>query len=403
MISFLKKLIPQKFINLFWHLPQAFLANLINLFPSRGLTVVGISGTDGKTTTTNMIYRILNEAGFKASVISTLGAVISGKNFETGEHVTSPSSFMIQKMMKLAKESGDEYFVLEVTSHGLDQFRFFGVKFDIGVITNVTHEHLDYHKTFKNYLNAKAKLVQNAKVAILNRNDENFEYLSKKAKGKVISFGLNKNSDFNPYKFPLKLKIPGEFNVLNALAASAACVALKVKSEIIKKTLSDFSDLNGRMQFIENNLGIKIVIDFAHTPNGLENALKAIKTNGQGIIALIGAEGYRDKGKRAMMGEIAGKLADFVIITSVDPRGLIDEINKAIKTGAEKAGKKLGEDLFIENDRAKAIDFAINTLAKRGDCVGIFGKGHESSMNLDGRREVDWSDFKAVEGALSKK
>lgn len=402
MTSLIKKLISQKLINLFWHLPQAVLANILNFFPSRDLIVVGITGTDGKTTTTNMIYQILKDAGYKVSVISTLGAVINGNNFETGEHVTSPSAFLIQKMMKMAKVKGDEYFVLEVTSHGLDQYRFFGVKFDIGVITNVTHEHLDYHKTFKNYLNTKAKLVQSAKVAILNKNDKNFEYLSKKAKGKVISFGINKTSDFNPYKFPLKLKIPGEFNVLNALAASATCVALKVKSEIIKKTLADFSNLNGRMQEVENKLGIKIIIDFAHTPNGLENALKALKTREQRIIALIGAEGYRDKGKRGMMGEIAGKLADFVIITSVDPRGLIEEINEAIKKGAEKSGKILGEDLFIENDRFKAIDFALNTLAKKGDCVGIFGKGHEISMNLDGKKELDWSDLKAVENALLK-
>ncbi|MDO8429362.1 MAG: Mur ligase family protein, partial [Candidatus Daviesbacteria bacterium] len=186
----LRKLIPNAVVNLGRHLPEAIFANFKYGFPAQKIKVIGVTGTDGKTTTTNMIYQILSSVGRKVSMISTINAQIGGKSYDTGFHVTSPKATDIQRFIKEAVKAGDEFMVLEVTSHALDQFRTWGINFEVGVITNITHEHLDYHKTFESYLNAKAKLIQGSKVAVLPADDPNFAKLTEKALGKVISFGL---------------------------------------------------------------------------------------------------------------------------------------------------------------------------------------------------------------------
>lgn len=406
-----RKLFPQKLVNVGKHLPLAVLANVKNGFPSRKLKVIGVTGTDGKTTTVNMIYKILSDSGKKVAMISTVNAMIGGKAYETGFHVTSPNPSDIQKFLKMAVKNGDEYLILETTSHALDQFRVWGVKYDIAVVTNITHEHLDYHKTWENYFKAKSKLVKNAKVAIINRDEKHFDRLATLAGGKVVSFGLHKTANFNPQKFPIKLSVPGEFNVMNALAAAAVGVQVGVDSKLIKQSLLEFRTPKGRLEKIENDRGLHIYVDFAHTPNGLEKAITALKSShkqsfssskGGKMISIFGAEGYRDQEKRGMMGEVSVKNADYSIITDVDSRGLIESINKMILKGVEKAGGKVGENVFVENDREKAIDLAINTLAKKGDIVGIFGKGHELTMDTTGRGDTPWSDYKAVEKALGK-
>lgn len=394
-------LAPQKMVNILEHFPMAVLANICHLFPSKKITVIGVTGTDGKTTTVNMIYKILKDARKNVSMVSTINAVIGDQSFDTGFHVTSPHSFTIQEFIKRAKNNGSEYIVLEVTSHALDQFRFWGVKFDIGVITNITHEHLDYHKTWENYLKTKGKLIKNVKIAVLNKGEQHYQKLTNLTKGKIVSFGLTKGADFNPTRFPLKLKIIGDFNLLNALAAAAVCVNLGIDSKIIKQSLANFVTPKGRMEEIENDLGIKIYIDFAHTPNGLTQALTALKKITKGnLISVIGSEGFRDVGKRSILGEVAQKLSDYVVVTAVDPRGQLETINRQIKKGALKSGAKEGKNFFIIDDRLKAIKFAIGKLAKKGDTVGMFGKGHEVSINVDGKKEIPWSDYDAVKKAL---
>lgn len=391
----LKKVLSQGTINNYYHLPNAVLANIVYGSPTKRLKVIGVTGTDGKTTTTNMIYQILKAAGKKVSMVSTINAVIADKPYDTGFHVTSPDPFLVQKFAKKAKMSGDEYLILEVTSHALDQYRFWGIKFDIGVITNVTHEHLDYHKTFENYLNTKLKLLKDVKFAIVNYS------LKDKVKRQMLTFGLDEG-DFNQKDNKLELKMFGDYNIENALAALAVAYCLDIKKEVAQKALENFGGIKGRMNEIKNNKGIRIFIDFGHTPNGLEKALIALRTQTRSgrLISLIGAEGFRDVGKRAMMGEIAMKLSDIVIVTAVDPRGQIETINSQIVAGIEKAGGKDKINYFVINDRKEAIDFAINSLARREDCIGIFGKGHETSMNLDGKKEIAWSDFEAVAKAL---
>jgi UDP-N-acetylmuramoyl-L-alanyl-D-glutamate--2,6-diaminopimelate ligase len=400
MIRKFRKFIPHSVVNYVEHLPQAVMANIQFGFPAKKLRVIGITGTDGKTTTTNMVYRILTEAGKSASMISTINAFIGGKLYDTGFHVTSPDPKDVQRYLKTAVEADNEFMVLEVTSHALEQFRVWGVDFEEGVITNITHEHLDYHKTFENYLQAKAKLIKNVKVAVLNRDDPSFERLQKMISGKVVTFGLHNNADFNPENFPLKLKIPGEYNLANALAAAAVTSSLGIDKKIIKKSLEGFTGLTGRMEEIENKRGIKIVVDFAHTPNALEQALKALRLLTKGrLISVFGCAGARDVGKRPMMGEISAKLADITVLTDEDPRfedreKIIDTITKA----ATSSGAVLDKTLFREPDRDKAIKLAIS-MAKKGDTVGIFGKGHEQSMNYHGV-ERPWSDQKAVRKIL---
>lgn len=403
MKNLIRKFLPQEIINNFYHLPEAILANIIYGFPTRGLTVIGVTGTDGKTTTTNMIYQILKEVGKKVSMVSTINAMIAGKSYDTGFHVTSPDPFMVQKFAKQAKESGDQYLVLEVTSHSLDQNRFWGINFEVGVITNITHEHLDYHKTWENYFLAKSKLIENVKVAVLNIDEKHFNRLKNLVNkmNSVISFGSSSNANFNPKKYPLKLKIPGEYNLLNALAALAATTSLGIDQQVAKKTLENFAGLEGRMEEIKNNRGIKVIVDFAHTPYALESALKTLRkeTNGK-LVSVFGSAGQRDIEKRSLMGEVSAKLADTTIITAEDPRGQLEKINQQILSGAQKAGGILDKNLFIIGDREKAIGFAIH-MAKKGDTVGMFGKGHEKSMNYDGKTEIPWSDLVAAKKVLN--
>lgn len=404
MKSFLKRIISQRAISIFYHLPKAILANILYGFPSRRLKVIGVTGTDGKTTTTSMIYQILKAAGKKVSMVSTVNAVVGGKSYDTGFHVTSPDSFSVQKFANKALRSGDEYLILEVTSHGLDQYRFWGAKLDVAVITNITHEHLDYHKTYDSYFKTKLRLIKGVKFAVLNQSikDDWGNKGNKESMGKIITFGLS-NGDFNQKDLKLKLKLIGDYNIENALVAMAVAFTQSIDRKIAQKALEDFEGVEGRMQEVKNTKGVKIIIDFAHTPNGLEQALKALRsrlTSGR-LVSLIGCEGFRDEGKRVMMGEIAQELSNIVIVTSVDPRGQIEIINRQITEGAQKSGAKEGINFFAINDRQEAINFAINTLAKKGDTIGIFGKGHERSMNLDGKKELPWSDYNAIKRALN--
>lgn len=398
--DFFKKFLSQKVINVFFHFPVAILANLFFGFPTRRLKVIGVTGTDGKTTTVNMIYQILRASDKKVSMVSTINAYIAGKSYETGFHVTSPDPFMVQRFARQSIDSGDEYLILEVTSHALDQYRFWGVKFHVGVLTNITHEHLDYHKTFENYSNTKFDIIRNVKHAVVNESLKS-QIDVRSSKIMLSSFGLEKG-DFNQKDVKLKLKIPGDYNIENALAALSVSNALDIPKDIARKVLERFESLPGRMSEIKNSRGVRIFIDFAHTPNGLKNALKSLyppATKGK-VITIFGAEGFRDVEKRSKMGEIAQKLSDFVIVTAVDPRGQMKIINEQISEGIEKAGGKKGKSYFIIEDRKKAIEFAINKIAKKGDIVGIFGKGHEKVMNLDGKAEVPWSDFEVVQKVL---
>lgn len=396
-----------------YHLFVAILANIYYGFPSKKLIVIGVTGTDGKTTTVNMIYQVLKSAGKKVSMVSTINAVVAGKPYDTGFHVSSPDPFTVQKFAKESVAHGDEFLVLEATSHSLDQYRFWGINLDIGVITNITHDHLDYHKTWENYFTTKAKLIRYARIAVLNRDEKHFDRLSQLTNGKVVSFGFSEKADFNPKKFPLTLKMLGDYNVMNGLAA-AACLHENINVSVIKSALSSFSNLKGRMEEVKNTRGIRTIIDFAASPNGLEQALKTLKRQTSGrLISVFGSAGKRDIAKRGLMGEISARFSDITVITAEDPRGYAEAINKQIADGARKGGamevqsselkvKSYDKHVFyVIPDRKEAIDFAINKLAKKGDLIGFFGKGHEQSMNYNGKKEEPYDEFEAVEEALN--
>lgn len=362
-----KELIPQKIINLFWHLPQAVLANLIYGFPGRKLTVIGVTGTSGKTSVCHLLHHILQASGLKVTLISTISA--------PGLHVTNPDPFVLQKMLRQLVNKGAKYLVLEVTSHGLDQNRNWGIPFTYGILTNITHEHLDYHKSFANYQNAKLKLIRLAKIAVLNRSDPSFALAKKISRGRMLEF-------------------KGEFNEANQAAAAAVAQDLGIIQKKIKTALASFPGIPGRMEFVKTK-PFNIVIDFAHKPDALEKALKFLRPKTRGrLISVFGCAGLRDIKKRPMMGEISSRLADITVLTSEDPRTEDpEEIINQIKSGI-----KSDHQVYCQPDRQKAIDLAVK-LARPGDTVALFGKAHEKSMCF-GKIEYPWSEYQAVKKAL---
>ncbi|MBI2327214.1 UDP-N-acetylmuramoyl-L-alanyl-D-glutamate--2,6-diaminopimelate ligase [Candidatus Curtissbacteria bacterium] len=394
----------QKIKNIY-HLLTAFVAAAYFNFPSKKLTVIGVTGTDGKTTTVNMIYHILKQAGKKVSMISSVNAQIGDKIYDTGFHVTTPDPWQIQKYLKQAVESDSQYFVLEATSHGLDQNRLAFVDFKIGAITNITHEHLDYHKTWVNYALAKSKLFTKSKISILNKDEKkSFLFLKDKVGGQIISYAKSNEADVSLKKYPLKLQIPGSFNLSNALAATAVCKALKVNRETILDSLSNFKGVIGRLDEVDLGQDFRVIIDFAHTPNGLKNALTTLKaqleSNKSKLIAVFGAAGERDKPKRQLMGKVADQISDIIVLTAEDPRSeKVDEICEQITRGI--TSKKEGQGYFVIVDRKDAIQFAIN-LAKKDDVVATFGKSHEKSMTY-GKKDYPWNEFAVVKKAIKNR
>lgn len=392
----------QKIKNVY-HLGVAVLANLVFLYPARGMKVIGVTGTDGKTTTVNLIYHILKVSGKKVSMISSISAVINGKSFDTGSHVTTPSSFALEKFLYKAKKAKSEYFVLEVTSHSVDQNRIFGIPFKVGVLTNVTNEHLDYHKTYDNYLKTKAKLLKKSEFCIVNSDDSSYTLLadikSLKPKDNWITYGLTESSDYNPKTVDIRSStLIGEFNKYNVLAAVAACISLDIPVDLIKKALKTFEIPIGRANYVYQN-DFSVMIDFAHTPNAFENILSALKPSVKGrIIHVFGSAGERDAAKRPFLGEISSQYADILVLTSEDPRS--EDSNKIISEIEEGAKKERAEVIKIP-DRKEAIEAGIQ-MAKKGDLVLITGKAQEASINLD-EKEYPWDEFAVVKDAINKR
>ncbi|MFV1917686.1 MAG: UDP-N-acetylmuramoyl-L-alanyl-D-glutamate--2,6-diaminopimelate ligase [Patescibacteria group bacterium] len=395
--------------------------------PSKKLKIVGVTGTDGKTTTSHLIYWILKKSGEKAGLISTISAKIGDRQYDTGFHVTNPEPLQLQKFLAKMVEKKCKYAVLEVTSHGLDQERVTGVDFDVAVLTNITHEHLDYHKTWLDYLNAKAKLFKKVKTAVLNKDDivvyEDIKCVVPTS-ALVVSYGIEEEGVdyygeniktkkqgtefdivFANRRYSIKTKLFGDYNVSNILAASAVAREFKIPWIKIQSATLLFKSPVGRLEEIKNNRGFKIYVDFAHTPNSLEKVLNMLSgQTKEKLIAVFGCAGERDVAKREQMGEISGRLADVSVFTAEDPRsedvnGIISEMAKgAKKSGAKEA--KSGQRSFVRvPERGDAISYAIQKLARKGDIIVVCGKGHEKSMAYDGI-EYSWNDQAAVKIAL---
>lgn len=390
--------------------------------PEKKLKIIGVTGTDGKTTTTNLIYEFLKTSGEKVGMVSTIKAVIGGVELDTGLHTSSPDPDVLWPWLSQMVETGQTHLVLETTSHGLSQYRLGGIKFEIGVLTNFAHDHLEFHKTIENYRNAKAMLFEKSKVSVLNKRSGEYDYFKSSAIGEVISYDIQSEIRAVKYieeaesvtqKFEvllggkwLKLEtgMLGEYNLENILAAIKTVTLLGVKIETIALVLKNFGNLAGRFQIVSNNRGIRTIVDFAHTEQGMRSVVSMVRKylakKDEKIIVVFGCNGERDITKRRPMGRTASQLADMVVVTTEDPRReSIDEIFSQICRGCEEFGGILDKNIFRVDDRKMAIDLAVNKLAKKGDWILFLGKGHEKSMNIDGV-ETDWDEVSVVKEVL---
>jgi UDP-N-acetylmuramoyl-L-alanyl-D-glutamate--2,6-diaminopimelate ligase len=406
-------------------------------FPTRKLTVIGVTGTDGKTTTSNLIYHILQRAGIRAGMISTVNAQIGEKILDTGFHVTTPEAPDVQRYLAEMVAAGITHVVLEATSHGLDQQRVAACDIDLSVVTNITHEHLDYHGSYEAYQAAKGRLFTelavtqqkehgNPRLAVLNVDDVSFDYLLDLVKYlspeiRVVTYGLGTSADVrgfeilshsvglqfsaivNGSQMQFVSNLVGNYNVSNCLASIAATVVgLGVESHFAQEAIATMEGIPGRMEVIAKGQGFLAIVDFAHTPNALQNALKTAKqlTSGR-VIAVFGSAGLRDRQKRRIMAEISAEMADLTVLTAEDPRteslgGILSEM----ADGAVSQGGVENQTFWRVPDRGNAIRFAIG-LAKPGDVVISCGKGHEQSMCF-GEVEYPWDDRTAMDAALSE-
>lgn len=377
------------------HLLVAILAVCLYRFPCRNLTVIGVTGTDGKTTTTHLIGSVLREAGIKAATISTLGAWLGSEQTKLSFHMTTPDHMLLQKLLRQIADKRYTHVVLEATSMGLDQHRLFGCNFKVGVMTNVTHDHLDYHLTWEKYLEAKSKLFNGTKFAILNKDDKSYEFLSSKLQAqscKILDYGIATEADITPKSYPFSTKLIGGHNQYNCLAAIAAAKSLGIEDKKIKEAIANFSGLPGRLEEIDEGQDFKVFVDFAHTPAAFEKVLTAVREQTKGsVIHVFGCTGNRDKSKRPGMGEISARLSDRIILThedtyGEDPANILAEIEPGVKKG----GKNLDKNYWKVLDRQEAIKKAFE-MARKGDSVIITGVGHQTTLNI-GKKEVPWSD-----------
>ena len=413
-------------------LGYAHLAAAWHGVPAREMVMIGITGTDGKTTTAMLIFDILRRAELAVGMISTVSAKIGGETLDTGLHVTTPDPMDLQALLRQMADGGLTHCVLETTSHGLAQHRVAACEFDVGVVTNITHEHLDFHGSCEAYREAKGRLISSLshtfakpgvpeKSAVLNLDDESYAYLEPLAQIRKIAYGFDSNADVRGSALEsdsdgIRLTIEsggqtakfetsmiGSYNAANVLAAYATAVdGLGIDPDVAGSALSDFEGVSGRMEKIDLGQNFLALVDFAHTPNALKQALTAARslTDGQ-VISVFGSAGLRDQAKRKMMAEISAELADLSILTAEDPRTEpLEDILEEMAKGALSKGGREDATFWRVPDRGDALRRAIE-LAKPGDLVIACGKGHEQSMCF-GETEYPWDERVAMRAALAE-
>ncbi len=378
--------------------------------PARKLRVIAATGTNGKTTTINFLNEILKEAGYKTAMFSTANIEIANNKLVNDTNSTTATVSRLQKFFADASKANVEFALVEATSHALDQYKFAGVEFEMAIMTNLTQDHLDYHKTMKNYAAAKAKLFKSQpKFIILNSDDEWFEYFNKfKASEQKITYGSSENAEVritgatlykkgseakiiidNNVNLEVATNLPGKFNIYNMTAAISAAYLLGISLEDIQNGVANLEAISGRFERAVEGLPFEVIVDYAHTPDGLEKLLETSKNITKGrTILVFGACGDRDRAKRPIMGEIAKKLADRVILTDEENyTESAEQIREEIKSGM---GKKLPASVEEIPDRRKAIEKALR-IAGKGDTILITGLGHEVFRIIDGKK-VPWND-----------
>lgn len=428
--TLVKAFIPRKLfraIEPYGHLVEAVLFNIINGFPARGLKVIGVTGTNGKTSTCFMIHKMMVEAGYKVGLMTTVGYGVGDNIKPQVHHYTNVTVPELMKRLKQMKKAKVDWLVLETTSAGLAQYRVWGVPFSLAVMTNVTHEHLDYHGTFERYRDAKRRLFKltdrnkkGLRTGVVNAQDPSADLFESDIT-RPLTYGVkagelqatnikasSSGSDFTviskdqpELKLSIHTNLPGSFNVYNALAAVGVGLALEMTPAQIEKGIAALKSVEGRMTSLDEGQDFAVVVDFAHTPDSFEKLFKDLRlvVKGKLIVMFGSAGGQRDKLKRPVQGELAGKYADEVVLTEEDDRDTPGmEILNQIAEGAKKAGKVTDKDLFLVLDRSEAIKFTLGR-AHTGDTVLLLGKGHEKTIErADG--EHPWNEVEAAKKVL---
>lgn len=395
--------------------------------PSRSLTVIGVTGTDGKTTTTTMIHQMLVTAGRAAGSMSTVDIRLGDVVDVNDSRQTTLEALEIQQQLARMRDAGVQNVVIETSSHGLALQRVAGVDYDVAVFTNIAHEHLDFHKTIEAYREAKASLIDLTqrsidkgivKTAVLNRDDPSYPYLVDRAIDRRITYGVQMEADLKADTvqaspeglaidaitplgpLSVRLRLSGRWNAANALAAAAAGIAVGLNIDEIREGLERFGGVSGRMERVDLGQPFSVIIDYAHTPQSLEKVLRELRPITKGkLIAVFGSAGDRDREKRPWMGEIAARLSDYAVFTNEDPReedamAIINEI----AAGAEEVGWSEGANYARIEDRREGIAHAVKR-ARPGDTILLAGKGHEGSI-LIGRGKQPWNEREAAEAAI---
>ena len=384
--------------------------------PSNNLQLIGVTGTNGKTTVSTLLYDLFMSAGYKVGLISTVKIMVDNKKFNTTH--TTPDSLLINYYLNEMSNFGVEFCFMEVSSHGIDQHRTKGLNFKGGIFTNLSHDHLDYHKTFSAYRDVKKSFfdgLPNTAFAILNTDDKNGHLMCQNTQAKVYTYALKSYADYriqileNQFKgLLLKIndhevwtKLIGAFNAYNLAAIFTCANVLGLKSEEVLKLISNLDSVNGRFEFFITESNVTVIIDYAHTPDALKNILETIndiRTKNERFITVIGCGGDRDKTKRPKMGKIASVLCSTVIFTSDNPRNedpelIISEMEKGVDP------QNFNKIISITN-RKQAIKTACK-LACPGDIILVAGKGHESFQDINGKK-IHFNDIEVAQECLKE-
>ena len=381
--------------------------------PSERLRTIGITGTDGKSTTGLLAVEVLAAGGRSPGLVGTIEMRVGAATERNALRATTPEALELQELLARMLDAGNDVAVIEATSHGLVQSRLRNCRFQVAVVTNLTHEHLDFHGSLEAYRDAKAMLVEEAPLAILNLDDAHYEAFRGRARGRVLTYGLSEGADVHgerveaaadgtsfyartaSWEGPVHLPLAGAFNVSNALAVLALAEAEGIPADVAAETLGRVQPIPGRMERIDAGQPFAVIVDYAHTPDSLRKVLETLRPLTAGrLLAVFGSAGERDVAKRAVMGKLAAELADVVIVTDEDPRlEPPEQINEQIAEGARTGGAVDGTNLWVVADRREAIRHAIG-LASAGDTVLLAGKGHEGSMIYG--TEKRWWDEREV-------
>ena len=408
------------------------LANLACVFygyPARQLCTIGVTGTDGKTTTSNLISTIFDSAGKSTGMMTTANFKLRGQEWENATRQSTLEALEVQQFLRRMLDAGASHAIIESTSHGLELGRVHGCEFDVGVVTNITHEHLDFHKTIEAYRRAKARLFEMLDpqrdkglgcrpVAILNRDDISYDILKPYCRVPILDYGIDtpaavravdlqlraSSSHFRALlpdaEVEIETQLVGRFNVSNCLAAIATAYSQGISTADIARGLASIAGVTGRMERIDEGQRFTVIVDYAHTPDSLEKVLSILRPLTPGkLMVVFGSAGERDVQKRPIMGKIAALMADFSVITDEDPREEDREkILEEIARGAEEAGKRRGHDFLCIADRTAAIAQAF-AQAQEGDTILLAGKGHEQSIFI-GREKLPWDDRRVAREQL---